>query len=47
MNMLAFVPIGSSLERHYGSMRFAWLILLLILFGDTVYIVLSYALALM
>jgi membrane associated rhomboid family serine protease len=47
MNMLAFVPIGSDLERHYGSFKFASIILLLILFGDATYIGVSYLLTFM
>lgn len=47
MNMMAFVPIGGSLERHYGSFKFAAIVLLLIIFGDATYIGLTYLLAFM
>eukprot|EP00884_Botryococcus_braunii_P019360 jgi/Botrbrau1/6107/Bobra.331_2s0004.2 len=45
MNMMAFVPIGSSLERHYGTFKFAVIVLLLIVFGDATYIGFTYLLA--
>lgn len=44
-NMLAFVPIGCSMERHLGSLQFAYIILLLILVGDAFYVTASYTLA--
>lgn len=44
-NMLAFVPIGCSMERHMGSLQFAYLVLLLILVGDAFYVSTSYTLA--
>lgn len=44
-NMLAFVPIGCSMERQLGSLQFASIILLLILVGEAFYISASYTLA--
>jgi membrane associated rhomboid family serine protease len=44
-NMLAFVPIGASLERQLGSLQLAHLLLLLILAGDAFYLGSSYLLA--
>ena len=37
-NMMAFVPIGCSLERTMGTLAFAHLIGLLIFLGDGAYI---------
>ncbi|KAK9790544.1 hypothetical protein WJX73_007583 [Symbiochloris irregularis] len=44
-NMLAFVPIASSLERTQGSLPLAHLLALLTLVGDSFFIILSYALS--
>lgn len=41
-NMMAFVPIGASLERHLGSVQFLWLIILLCLLGDVAYISIAF-----
>lgn len=40
--MMAFVPIGASLERHLGSVQFLWLIILLCLLGDVAYISIAF-----
>jgi rhomboid domain-containing protein 1 len=45
-NMLAFVPIASSLERQLGTLQLLHLLLLLIIFGDIVYLSASYLAAL-
>ncbi len=41
-NMMAFLPIGTSLERSMGSVQFAWLIALLCVLGDTLYVTIAY-----
>ncbi|KAL4513369.1 hypothetical protein Ndes2437B_g00581 [Nannochloris sp. 'desiccata'] len=41
-NMVAFFPMGTSLERSLGSFNLLWLIGLLIFFGDALYIAVSY-----
>lgn len=37
-NMLAYVPIGQSLERHTGTINFTYLMLLLITLGNAFYL---------
>ena len=44
-NMVAFVPIGASLERQLGSLQLGHLLALLILAGDAFYLGSSYLLA--
>lgn len=44
-NMLAFVPIASSLERTQGSILLAHLLIMLTVVGDVVFVILSYALS--
>ncbi len=46
-NMLAFVPIATSLERQLGSLQMLHLLLTLILLGDLFYISASYLAALL
>lgn len=41
-NMMAFLPIGAGLERALGSFQIAWLILLLAVAGDSLYIAVAY-----
>lgn len=41
-NMMAFFPMGTSLERALGSFHLTWLILILIFLGDALYIAFSY-----
>jgi membrane associated rhomboid family serine protease len=41
-NMLAFVPVATSLERQLGSLQTLHLLLMLILLGDIFYIIVSY-----
>lgn len=41
-NMLAFVPIGMSLERALGSVAFAYLMLLLVVLGDAAFVFFSF-----
>jgi len=41
-NMMAFFPMGTSLERSLGSFNLLWLIGILIIFGDALYIGVSY-----
>jgi rhomboid domain-containing protein 1 len=41
-NMMAFFPMGTSLERSLGSFNLLYLIGVLILLGDTLYIAVSY-----
>jgi membrane associated rhomboid family serine protease len=41
-NMMAFFPMGTSLERSLGSFNLLWLIGILIIFGDALYIAVSY-----
>ncbi len=36
-NMLAFVPIGASLERQLGSLQFAYLLLLFTVVGNVIF----------
>ena len=36
--MLAYVPIGQSLERHTGTINFTYLMLLLITLGNAFYL---------
>jgi hypothetical protein len=36
-NMLAFVPIGASLERQLGSLQFAYLLLLFTVVGNAIF----------
>ncbi|KAL4433702.1 hypothetical protein ABPG75_000143 [Micractinium tetrahymenae] len=43
MNMLAFLPLGASLERHYGSLQFMWIMLLLLALGDSLYVLVAAA----
>jgi hypothetical protein len=38
----AFLGIGASLERHLGSVQFAWLIGVLIVVGDVIYVAAAY-----
>lgn len=45
-NMLAFVPIASSLERQLGTLQTLHLLLLLIIVGDLFYLSASYLAAL-
>ena len=45
-NMMALVPIGSSLERTHGTVSTAHLIALLAIISDIVFVALSYLLAL-
>ena len=42
-NMMAFVPIGRSLERHTGTLQFTYLMFLLITLGNALYLVTSLA----
>lgn len=42
-NMLAFLPMGITLERAMGSFQLAWLIAVLIFAGDGLYIGAAYA----
>lgn len=42
-NMLAFVPIGQSLERHTGTLHFTYLMLLLMALGSVFYLTTSLA----
>ena len=42
-NMLAFVPIGQSLERHTGTLHFTYLMLLLMTLGSVFYLTTSLA----
>ncbi|CAD7698196.1 unnamed protein product [Ostreobium quekettii] len=44
--MLAFVPIGRTLERHMGTLKFAHLIGLIIILGEAIYLLLAYTLTL-
>ncbi|BDA43959.1 probable rhomboid-related protein 4 at N-terminal half [Coccomyxa sp. Obi] len=46
-NMLAFVPIATSLERQLGSLQMLHLLLILVLLGDVFYIAASYLAALL
>lgn len=41
-NMMAFVPIGASLERQLGSVAFLWLLCLLCALGDALYLSVAY-----
>lgn len=41
-NMLAFVPIGASLERQLGTLQFAYLLLLFVVVGSVFFAVASY-----
>jgi membrane associated rhomboid family serine protease len=41
-NMMAFFPMGTSLERSLGSFNLLWLIGILIFLGDGLYIAVSY-----
>ncbi len=41
-NMLAFVPIGASLERQLGTLQFAYLLLLFVVVGSVFFSVASY-----
>ena len=45
-NMLAFVPIASSLERVQGTLFTAHLVMLLAFMSDVAYVLLSYLLSL-
>ncbi len=45
-NMMAFVPIASSLERQLGTLQTLHLLLLLILLGDLFYLSASFLAAL-
>ena len=42
-NMMAFVPIGCSLERLMGSVQFMWLIALVWALGDGAYLLIGHA----
>ena len=42
-NMLAFVPIGQSLERHTGTLHFTYVMLLLMMLGSVFYLTTSLA----
>lgn len=42
-NMMAFVPIGRSLEHHMGTLQFTYLMFLLITLGNALYLVTSLA----
>ena len=44
-NMLAFIPLGSALERHIGSLQLLWLIALLVTLGAALYLGAAYAAA--
>ncbi len=37
-NMLAFLPIGQSLERHMGTLHFTYLMWLLMTLGNAFYL---------
>ncbi|KAL4450677.1 hypothetical protein ABPG77_001033 [Micractinium sp. CCAP 211/92] len=43
MNMLAFLPLGASLERHFGSLQLLWVMLLLSALGGAMYVVVAAA----
>ena len=42
-NMMAFLPMGNTLEHALGSFQLSWLIALLIFLGDAFYIAIAYA----
>ena len=41
--MLAFLPIGQSLERHMGTLQFTYLMVLLMTLGNAFYLATSFA----
>lgn len=45
LNMMAFLPLGASLERTMGSLHLLWLVLLLAFLGDAAYVAIAYAAA--
>lgn len=42
-NMMAFLPIGQSLERHMGTLHFSYIMIVLITLGNAFYLITSLA----